>query len=206
MATGGKQRDTRAERERVRVYQARQAFHAGQSRRRTRDNLIAGIGGGLLILAVVAGQTAYFTVGPGAPVPTPTPTTTPSPSVTPAPSVTPTTTPEPSGTPDADAQPELLTLGGGTPRPVTDGPPVLGWGRPSPTGGESRDEVHLVTAAAESTPESTTETTPENPDAQAPDDGTPVLDPTAAPDAETGTEPEAETAAEADPAQPRRTL
>ena len=34
MATGGKQRDGRAERERVRVYQARQAFHAGQARRR----------------------------------------------------------------------------------------------------------------------------------------------------------------------------
>ena len=60
MATGGKQRDGRAERERVRVYQARQEFHAGQARRRTRDNLIAGIGGGVLILAIVAGQTAYF--------------------------------------------------------------------------------------------------------------------------------------------------
>jgi hypothetical protein len=103
VATGGKQRDTRAERERVRVYQARQAFHADQSRRRTRDNLIAGIGGGLLILAVLAGQTAYFTVGPGAPVPTP--TTTPSPSVTPAPSVTPTSTPEPGGTPTPTATP-----------------------------------------------------------------------------------------------------
>ena len=51
-----RQRDTRAERERARVYQARQAFHAGQARRRTRDNLIAGVGGGLLILAIVAGQ------------------------------------------------------------------------------------------------------------------------------------------------------
>jgi hypothetical protein len=99
VATGGKQRGTRAERERIRVYQARQAFHDGQARRRTRDNLIAGIGGGLLIIAIVAGQTAYFTVGPGAPVPEPSPTSTPVPSSSPAPSGTPTTTPEPSGTP-----------------------------------------------------------------------------------------------------------
>jgi hypothetical protein len=97
VATGGKQRDTRAERERVRVYQARQAFHAGQSRRRTRDNLIAGIGGGLLILAIVAGQAAYFTAGPGAPGPTPTATPTPSGTGSPAPS--PTESVDPSSTP-----------------------------------------------------------------------------------------------------------
>ena len=56
------------------VYQARQEFHDGQARRRTRDNLIAGIAGGLLILGVVAAQTAYFVAGPGAPEPTPTST------------------------------------------------------------------------------------------------------------------------------------
>lgn len=103
MATGGKQRDTRAERERARVYQARLAFHAGQARRRTRDNLIAGISGGLLILAVVGGQAAYFMAGSGAPVPTPSSTqsgtTTPEPSASPAdsaePSATPTATPTP---------------------------------------------------------------------------------------------------------------
>ncbi len=98
MATGGRQRDTRAERERIRVYQARQAFHDGQARRRTRDNLVAGIGGGLLILAIIAGQTAYFTVGPGAPEPapsTPAPTSTPEPDTTPEPSGTPTATPDP---------------------------------------------------------------------------------------------------------------
>jgi len=105
VATGGKQRDTRSERERARVYQARQAFHAGQSRRRTRDNLIAGIGGGLLILAIVAGQAAYFMAGPGAPAPAPsstsTPSSTPSPAgttslePTPAESVAPTPTPTP---------------------------------------------------------------------------------------------------------------
>ena len=95
MATGGKQRDTREARERSRVYKARQAFHEAQARRRTRDNLIAGIGGGLLILAVVAGQAAYFMAGPGAPVPTPSPTST----TLPDPSATPTTSPEPGATP-----------------------------------------------------------------------------------------------------------
>jgi hypothetical protein len=98
VATGGKQRDTRAERERVRVYQARQAFHAGQSRRRTRDNLIAGIGGGLLILAIVAGQAVYFTAGPGAPGPTPTATPTPAGTASPAPSPTESVDPSPTPT------------------------------------------------------------------------------------------------------------
>ncbi|MET0861173.1 MAG: dioxygenase [Microbacterium sp.] len=98
MASGGKQRDTAQARERARVYQARQAFHDGVARRRTRDNLIAGIGGGLLILAVIGGQTAYFLAGPGAPAPSPTssvspaPTSTPLPTETPAPSPTPTAT------------------------------------------------------------------------------------------------------------------
>ena len=97
MSTGGKDRGTREARERARLYQARQDFHAGQGRRRTRDNLIAGIAGGLLILGVVAAQTAYFVAGPGAPQPTP--TSTPSPATTPTPAdspePTPTTTPAP---------------------------------------------------------------------------------------------------------------
>jgi hypothetical protein len=97
VSTGGKDRGTREARERARLYQARQDFHAGQGRRRTRDNLIAGIAGGLLILGVVAAQTAYFVAGPGAPEPTP--TSTPSPAMTPAPTdspePTPTTTPTP---------------------------------------------------------------------------------------------------------------
>ena len=93
MAAGGKQRETREERERTRVYQARRAYHEGQSRRRTRDNLIAGIGGGLLIVAVIAGQAVYFTAGPGAPAPSPTPS--PTATVTPDPSGSPTVSPEP---------------------------------------------------------------------------------------------------------------
>lgn len=101
MSSAGKDRGSREARERTRVYQARQALRDEQNRRRTRDNLIAGIAGGLLILGVVAAQTVYFVSGPGAPVPspssTPIPTTpsTPSPTDTPAPTGTATPTPTP---------------------------------------------------------------------------------------------------------------
>jgi len=96
VTTGGKDRGAREARERTRLYQARQDFHAGQARRRTRDNLIAGIAGGLLILGVVAAQTAYFVTGPGAPEPTP--TSTPTPTTTPTPMDTPEPTPSPTPT------------------------------------------------------------------------------------------------------------
>lgn len=89
MAAESRQRTPRDARERARVYQARQAFHRGQIRRRSRDNVIAGIAGGILILAVVAGQVAYYTAGPGMPQPsdspTPAPTAPPLPIPTPAP-------------------------------------------------------------------------------------------------------------------------
>ena len=102
MSTGGKDRGTREARERTRLYKARQDFHASQGRRRTRDNLIAGIAGGLLILGVVAAQTAYYVAGPGAPEPTPTstpsPTTTPEPTDSPEPTPSTTPTPTPSAT------------------------------------------------------------------------------------------------------------
>lgn len=97
MANGGKDRGTRESRERARLYQARQEFHNGQARRRTRDNLIAGIAGGVLLLGVLAAQTAYFVTGPGAPEPAPTTTT--EPGMTPAPTGTPTPTPTSSVTP-----------------------------------------------------------------------------------------------------------
>ena len=96
MATGGKSRDNRDERERARVYRARVELHEAQVRRRSRDNVIAGIVGGLLILAVIGGQTAYFVAGPGAPVPNP--SVTPVSTVTPAPSAT-TPAPTPTATP-----------------------------------------------------------------------------------------------------------
>lgn len=102
MATGGKQRDTKEARERARIYDARRTFHLEQSRRRTRDNLIAGIGGGLLILAVIGGQTAYFVGGPGAPTPAPTASMSPAPTsipTDPAAEQTPEATPSPDVTP-----------------------------------------------------------------------------------------------------------
>ena len=95
MTSGGKDRGSREARERARVYQARQAFHDGQQRRRVRDNLIAGIAGGAVILAIVIAQTVYFTAGPGAPSPTPTTTSTPGPSGTPSPEPTASDTPSP---------------------------------------------------------------------------------------------------------------
>ena len=101
MASGGKQRETAQSRERARLHQARRAFHQSQARRRTRDNLIAGIGGGVLILAVIGGQTAYFLAGPGAPAPSPSTSTTPTPRTTPAPSTTPAPTQTPLETPPA---------------------------------------------------------------------------------------------------------
>ena len=99
MAAGGKDRDARAARERARLYEARKGFHEEQVHRRRRDNLIAGIAGGALILGLIAVQTAYFVAGPGAPEPAPTPTSsTPAPEPTGTPEPSSTATPEPTGT------------------------------------------------------------------------------------------------------------
>ncbi|MCT9820110.1 dioxygenase [Microbacterium sp. W1N] len=93
MATGANKRQTRAERDRGRLYQARRDFHAGLLRRRRRDNLIAGVAGGVLILAVLGGQVAYYTVGPGTPAPAPSPSATPTGTVAPTDPATPAPTP-----------------------------------------------------------------------------------------------------------------
>ncbi|WP_431800576.1 dioxygenase [Microbacterium sp. bgisy203] len=102
MASGSGKKQSREEKERARLYHARQEFHDGLITRRRRDNLIAGIGGGILLLAIIGGQIAYFSAGPGAPVPSPTP----SPSGSTAPAVeptpiepTPAETPPPTETP-----------------------------------------------------------------------------------------------------------
>ncbi|WP_228495281.1 dioxygenase [Microbacterium sp. VKM Ac-2870] len=79
MAAAAGKKQTRVEKERTRTYLARQEFHDGLIARRRRDNLIAGAAGGLLILAVVGGQIAYYTMGPGAPLPMPTDSSTPAP-------------------------------------------------------------------------------------------------------------------------------
>jgi hypothetical protein len=101
VAKPGRDRATRATRDRARLYQARQEFQASLARRRTRDNVIAGIAGGALVVGIVVVQTLFFTVGPGATEPSP--SSTPIPTVAPAPSGTPTptpaTSPEPTPTP-----------------------------------------------------------------------------------------------------------
>ncbi|MDJ1113762.1 dioxygenase [Microbacterium dauci] len=101
MATGksGRTRGTAQERERARLYDARRRFHESLGRRRRRDNVIAGVAGGALILAILGGQIAYYTLGPGAPVPEPAPTSTPTPTTSPAPTVSPSPTVSPTPTP-----------------------------------------------------------------------------------------------------------
>ncbi len=81
----------RAERERARVYQARLQLRESQIRRRRRDTVVASVVGGIAILAAIAGQFAFYGIGPGAPVPEVTPSSTPSVSSDPIPG--PTTTP-----------------------------------------------------------------------------------------------------------------
>lgn len=87
MATGGKapsgkDRAARKARDRARLYQARATLHEGQQRRRVRDNLVAGVVGGVLIAAVIGGQIAYYAAGPGAPSPTPSDSPSPTPTAT----------------------------------------------------------------------------------------------------------------------------
>lgn len=88
MATGRNTKQSRAERDRTRLYQARREFHERGKRRRTRDNLIAGFGGGILIVGLVTAQTLYFTAGPGIPEPTVTAVPAPVETTVPAPEVT----------------------------------------------------------------------------------------------------------------------
>lgn len=93
MSTRGRNKQQRTEQERARTYQARQEHNADRVRRRSRDNAIAGIGGGVLLAVILAAQVAFFTVGPGRPAPeharTPTPQVT-TPAATPASSPAPT--------------------------------------------------------------------------------------------------------------------
>lgn len=97
MANGASGKQSREEKERARVYRARQEFHASLGARRRRDNLIAGIAGAVLLVAIIAAQVAYFTVGPSTPAPSLTPSSTST--STPAPEPTATDTPSPTPTP-----------------------------------------------------------------------------------------------------------
>ena len=101
MAARSKDKSEREARERTRVYRARMQMHQAGVRRRTRNNWIAGVVSGLIILGAIGGRVAYYTVGPGTPAPEPTPTVTPSvtPVPTPDPSESPAEVPTPSETP-----------------------------------------------------------------------------------------------------------
>ena len=107
MATGAGKKQSREAKERTRLYRARQEIHDGLIARSRRDNLVAGVAGGILILAIVGGQTLYYTAGPGAPTPTP------SPSATPTPEPTIPGAPQPSDSP---------APGGATPSPTPTAP------------------------------------------------------------------------------------
>lgn len=94
-----KGRSSAQERERARLYEARRRFHASVIQRRRRDNVIAGVAGGALLLAALGGQVAYYTLGPGTPEPAPSPSPSQSPGATPAPSPEPSESPTPTPTP-----------------------------------------------------------------------------------------------------------
>lgn len=77
MAAGGKNaKQARAQRERARAYKARTQENERIVRRRLHDNVIGGVAGGVLLVLILLGQTAYFTAGPGRPAPRPSPTAT----------------------------------------------------------------------------------------------------------------------------------
>lgn len=65
------ERDAREARDRLKAYNARQAVHTTQIKRRRRDNLVAALGVVVIAAAATGVQVFYFTGGPGAPVPVP---------------------------------------------------------------------------------------------------------------------------------------
>ncbi|MEV4774845.1 hypothetical protein LTA6_003120 [Microbacterium sp. LTA6] len=101
MAGRGSKNDQRARAaaERARLYTARSEWHQGQERRRVRDNIVAGVAGGLLIAGVIASQVVHAQVTAPEPEPTqsiaPTPSETPVETPAPIPSDTPAETPAP---------------------------------------------------------------------------------------------------------------
>ncbi|WP_300265809.1 hypothetical protein [Microbacterium sp.] len=68
---------SRTDAERSRLYAARTAWHEGQISRRIRDNTVAGIVGGLIVVAAIASQSVHAAVT--APEPEPTESSTPGP-------------------------------------------------------------------------------------------------------------------------------
>lgn len=96
MATA-KQRRERIERERARTYESRVRFEQSRVARRRRDNVLACLVAGVVVLLAVGGQTMFYTVGPGAADEA---VVTPSPEPIETPASEPATTPEPTATPD----------------------------------------------------------------------------------------------------------
>ncbi|MDR2996695.1 MAG: hypothetical protein LBU78_01085 [Microbacterium sp.] len=82
----------RQQAERARRYAARTAWHEGRARRRARDNVVASVVGGLLVVGAVFSQVMLAQADAPAPKPKATPTST----STPAPVITPSATPTPS--------------------------------------------------------------------------------------------------------------
>ena len=77
-------RQAREERARLRTYQARQEVHRRTVRRRTRDNVIAGIALVVVLALATGAQLLYYSGGPGTPEAEATPTPTPSASAVPS--------------------------------------------------------------------------------------------------------------------------
>lgn len=94
------ERETRAARERLKRYNARQAVHAHQVKRRVRDNVIAVIAVIVVVAVAAAVQIAFFTAGPGKPLPVPSASASASPSAAPTSNVG--DVPDPSAAEDRD--------------------------------------------------------------------------------------------------------
>lgn len=96
-ARGSKNAQARTSAERARLHAARTSWHEGQIRRRVRDNTIAVVVGGLIVVGAIGSQAVHAQVT--VPEPTPTPTVE---STTP-PTDSPSTTPDPTPS-DAPAE------------------------------------------------------------------------------------------------------
>lgn len=79
-------RDAREARDRLRLYNARQAVHSHQSKRRRRDNILAIVGVVIVAALATVTQVVYFSAGPGAPTAKPSTSASSSPSASATPS------------------------------------------------------------------------------------------------------------------------